>query len=397
MWVHLADTSHDRGQYGLLLEQRYLSTLLSYAYPRIEAHFAKYWSAMHLHLAGIAAIKPERIYPGVTKRLDSFAYPDEAEKFMQMHLAGHPTLTGGQVRTEDVYSEPAMRKRLETAAYPDRAEASVAALTTATERTMHLHVAGQPNQRAVTAQVLPSVGKRLETHAYPQEAERNAQVAPPGCRVLIDSGAFTAFTLGKKITPEDYAEWALAFRSRWERKLAWLKFFNLDVIGDQDASWRNQATLERLGLPVIPIVTQGAPLRHIERALAEYDYFALGGLVPLTRQRAKLQAWLDQCFAPVVKKFRATGNMTRVHLLGVTQDWVLDRYPAYSADSSSWVAVLRYGGTGALGKGGPQKVPHAKTHPEINVFALRHEIRRYVEMEQKATTLWAQRGVRWED
>ena len=150
-------------------------------------------------------------------------------------------------------------------------------------------------------------------------------------------------------------------------------------------------------MSVIPIVTQGADKKHLHRALAQADYFALGGLVPLTRQKAKLQGWLDACYKPVVAKFQATGTMPKVHLLGVSQEWVLHRYPVYSCDSSSWVAVLRYGSTGALGKGGPQKVPHAKKEPAINVYALRQEIRKYREMEEKATALWAQRGIAWTD
>ena len=64
-------------------------------------------------------------------------------------------------------------------------------------------------------------------------------------RVIIDSGAFTAFTLGKAVDTKEYAEWAKDFDSRWRHRMDSLHFMNLDVIGDQDASWINQSILER--------------------------------------------------------------------------------------------------------------------------------------------------------
>lgn len=306
MWLHLADCSPDRGQYRVLAELDHRACLLSFAYSKAERHFAPYWEAihqMHLHLAGIATYGPEKLYPEVGKRLDSFAYPAEAHKF--------------------------------------------------------------------------------------------AGLARPGARLLIDSGAFTAYATGKAFRPEQYVEWALDFKRRWEPRLSSLQFFNLDVIGDQEASWRNQATIERLGLDVIPIVTYGAELTHLERALDGYGYVALGGLVGLARDRKRLSAWLDRCFGLVAARYKATGVMPRIHLLGLTQAWALDRYPVYSCDSSSWVSVLRYGGADAIGRRG-QRFPRASLAPEVNVYALRQEVKRYQALEAAATAKWARRGITWE-
>lgn len=213
-------------------------------------------------------------------------------------------------------------------------------------------------------------------------------------RVLIDSGAFTAFTQGKTIRPEDYADWSLGFRGRWADKLAFLRFFNLDVIGDQDASWKNQAVLERAGVPVIPIVTYGADLKHVERAL-EYDYFALGGLVPYAKDRDRLGAWLDRCFAIVTKAYKQRGSMPKVHLLGIAQKWAVERYPCYSSDASSWISGLRFGKTCALGD--QRTLPKYADAREVNIYSLRHEVRKYQAMERNATALWARRGITWPD
>jgi len=413
VWIHLADTSSERGQFNLLFRERYRSSLLLYAYRhKAGSEFAtKYWEPMYLHLAGIAAYGPNEVYRGVDRRLDSYAYRDEAETYMRAREAMSQPSTG-QAQTASLTERRARpersaagtdpRARRKTPAHPP-SERRVHRPPPAqpqppeAEDPMHLHMAGKaaPGARfPIRELIYPEIEKRLDSFADPEEAER-ARISKAGCRVLIDSGAFTAFTQGKQIRPQDYAAWAIDFRKRWGRKLSWLRFFNLDVIGDQDASWQNQTILEHLGLDVIPVVTHGADIKHVERALADYEYFALGGLVPLARKKTELQAWLDHVFRPVVKKFKQTGVMPKVHLLGVSQQFVLERYPAYSCDSSSWVTVLRFGHTDAIRKEG--KVPHAKKHPEINIFALRQEIRRFKDMEEKMTALWTRRGVRFED
>ena len=215
-------------------------------------------------------------------------------------------------------------------------------------------------------------------------------------RVLIDSGAFTAFTTGKIIKPQDYAQWALGFKKRWEGKMAFLRFMNLDVIGDQDASWRNQLILEKLGINPIPIVTYGADLKHLHRALDNYDYLALGGLVPYVGQKKKLQAWLDKCFSIIVPKFKKTGVMPKVHLLGVTTDWVLKRYPCYSSDSSSWVSCLRFGRGNAAGIKQLPRYKESDAALSATIHTLRAEIKKYQKMEQETTKLWNKRGIVFE-
>jgi hypothetical protein len=216
-------------------------------------------------------------------------------------------------------------------------------------------------------------------------------------RVIIDSGAFTAYTSGKPINPRDYAKWALDFRSRWEHKMKSLYFMNLDVIGDQDASWVNQSILEGLGLKPIPIVTYGAEKRHLIKAIENYDYIALGGLVPYSREKPKLQKWLDFCFSAVMQKYKSTGVMPKIHLLGITTDWVLKRYPCFSSDSSSWVSCLRFGCGAAAGL---KKIPRYKESSaamSATIHVLRSEIRKYKKMEQEATNLWKSRGIYWDE
>lgn len=177
---------------------------------------------------------------------------------------------------------------------------------------MHLHLATGMLLRGhidwIYNRVRRDIPKPLLTFAYP-DAAATIPVhleGPQPVRLLVDSGAFTAFTQGQVLRPEAYAGWALELERRWGPHLRALHFFSLDVIGDQDASWRNHTHLEQLGLQPIPIVTFGADLRHLERALG-YPYLALGGLVPWAKRRSVLQAVARSVLRPDWARMRAHG------------------------------------------------------------------------------------------
>lgn len=215
-------------------------------------------------------------------------------------------------------------------------------------------------------------------------------------RVIIDSGAFTAFTTGKVMVRDDYLSWAKEFEARWKDKLDSLHFMNLDVIGDAEKSEENQEWFEARGFFPLPIVTTGASLKMIRAIVRKYDYFAIGGIVG-TDSAEFIKFRLDQIYSEIMKEKNATGRMVKTHLLGVTTPKILYRYPAYSADSSSWTGPLRFGQGRAAGL---NKIPRYKESPEAmqaTLHALRHEILRYKAMEKNATYLWEKRGIKWND
>lgn len=268
---------------------------------------------------------------------------------------------------------------------------------------MHVHLTATLTGGADRAIVLERHPSSLLSFAYAQtertwkgvwDGLHDVGVTP---RLILDSGAFTAHTLGKVYTPEEYARWALDFRERWAPRMAAVHAMNLDVIGDQAATWRNQRKLEKLGLDAMPIVTYDAPMKDLRRALREYPYIALGGLVPHARYRTRLQGWLDTCFREVLKEADKQGSMPRVHLLGITTDWVLKRYPAYSSDSSSFIACIRYG------RGGVAKLPRIPRYSQgeaqaaAAAHALRMEVRHLADLEREATRIWTRRGVTWDE
>jgi len=350
MYIHLVDSSNNRGQYDLFWQLPYLNHLVSYYYPSAIKEFEKVW----IYLAGHPTAR-EDIAVGTLKQvknhLSTYAYPKEVEskeKAMEIYLAGNKT---------------------------GKSNPELFAIAQNNNTLMSYAEGEKPEQKI-----------KLYDQASPNKS------LP---RVLIDSGAFTAYTCGKVIKVEDYGNWALAFRKKWEHRVKSLHFFNLDVIGDQNASEINLHKLEKMGLNPIPIFTFKADFKHLEKMLKTYNYIALGGLVG---QKPKhLTAWLNSCFKYVLRHKKKTGKLTKIHLLGVTKKSVLMTYPCYSADSSGWVSCLRFGGGRGIGK---DKIPRYKESKEalaVTMLNLREEIKKVEQLQEQVTTYWTQRGVKFDD
>ena len=151
------------------------------------------------------------------------------------------------------------------------------------------------------------------------------------CEVFADSGAFSAATLGATIKLADYAAWL----KEWDHLLT-VKA-TLDVIGDPQATAKNTATLEGMGLGVLPVFHTGTPFSELEDLVKRYDYMALGGMVPHAKDAEAVLRWLIQCF----KIAKETGTV--FHGFGQTRLETLRKLPFYSVDSSAWASGMRYG------------------------------------------------------
>lgn len=152
------------------------------------------------------------------------------------------------------------------------------------------------------------------------------------CRVIGDSGAYSAATLGATISTAQLAEWA----HKWRDVLCWVA--SLDVIGDAAATKRNWHELVEVhGLQVVPTLHYGSDMSLMDYYAARgVDFMGLGGMIG--KSTAQQQRWLLSCF----RYARDRHPTMRFHGWGVTADTLL-RLPFYSVDSSGWGAAYRYG------------------------------------------------------
>lgn len=147
---------------------------------------------------------------------------------------------------------------------------------------------------------------------------------------FIDSGAFSADTQGATITVKDYSRFITALGPLASAVA------NLDVIGNPKASRENLRRLEGAGHRVVPVFHFGSPWSYLEEYVTKHRYVALGGMVGVRDNRAKLR-WVVECHR------RAKGSGVRFHAFGNTSSAILRDIPFFSADASSWSTSVRYG------------------------------------------------------
>ena len=173
-----------------------------------------------------------------------------------------------------------------------------------------------------------------------------------GNNIFLDSGAFSAWTKGVKVNVKEYINWLN------ERSDEIHLCGQVDVIpGDRvfgatpqqvreaaEATWKNYLFMRaRLKKPDSLLYTfhVGEPIEFLQQALEWTDengnyipYIALGGMVG--KPRHIRDTFLEKCFITI----RQSSNPNvKVHAFGMTDFELLEKYPIYSADSTSWIMV----------------------------------------------------------
>lgn len=155
------------------------------------------------------------------------------------------------------------------------------------------------------------------------------EVRAGNIELMIDSGAFTAFTKGKEIRLNDY----LSFIARLRAENIPFNYVQLDAIGDPEATFRNYEEMRRQGFgDTIPVFTRGENIEHLDHLYSMSDYIMLGGIA------------VGDTTKNYVKYILERNNNRRIHLLGFTVANFLRHYRPYSCDSSGSESYARFGG-----------------------------------------------------
>lgn len=165
-------------------------------------------------------------------------------------------------------------------------------------------------------------------------------------QIFLDSGAFSAFTLGIKLSVKEYVDYIVRnwdiIRGEDYNMMASV----LDGIGDPLQTYRNQLEMEDLfkqyGLDwrPLPCFHAGEDERYLEWYVANYEYITLGGMVGTSTKQ--LCIWLDRMW----DRYLVDGSgraKVKVHGFGITSRPIMERYPWYSCDSSSWIQSAAFG------------------------------------------------------
>jgi len=153
--------------------------------------------------------------------------------------------------------------------------------------------------------------------------------------LFLDSGAFSAFTQKVTINIQEY----IAFIKEHQEFID--VYANLDAIGDPVQTLKNQRIMEEAGLNPLPCFHYGEPISYLLRYLKNYEYIALGGMVPIST--TELIKWLDELYANYFCDKETGIVKVKVHGFGLTSLKLMLRYPWFSVDSTSWVVTGRLG------------------------------------------------------
>jgi len=144
-------------------------------------------------------------------------------------------------------------------------------------------------------------------------------------RLLLDSGAFTSWRLGKPVTLDDYCRFLeSATFPIW-------RYFLLDVIGDPVATRKNLDVMLKRGFNPIPVFTRGEDPAYLDELYKVSDVVAIGGLVKTKGN------------AGFVKAIMKRVGDRKVHWLGFTRAEFIKHYRPYTCDSGSWHWGSRFG------------------------------------------------------
>ena len=178
-----------------------------------------------------------------------------------------------------------------------------------------------------------------------------------GFGVMLDSGAYSAFSRGAVVTLDEYTACLRDYAPHVD------VYVTLDVCDNAEQTARNQTALEDRGFAPMPVYHFGEPAEWLAR-LSGYDYIGLGNSI-LSSQRPQglFESWVE----------RATTENPATRFHGFAVGTLKPRLMRlHSADSTTWTAAARYGRLlGRTGEVGARDKGLFFTREEM----LRHNVR----------------------
>lgn len=192
------------------------------------------------------------------------------------------------------------------------------------------------HEKAITRN-LPNI---LESWHYVGAQRYVDQMRADGAKVFLDSGAFSAWTLGATMSLPDYCEYIKTNMDILRVEDGDVMASVLDGIGDPLQTWRNQYEMELRGVRPLPCFHFGEPEEYLEHYVKNYNYITIGGMVGKTPET--LSRWLDRMWDRHMVDGSGRAKI-KVHGFGLTSIPLMERYPWYSCDSSSWIQATAFG------------------------------------------------------
>lgn len=194
---------------------------------------------------------------------------------------------------------------------------------------LYISVAMKANYEEVKA---AGISDMLVSYFYDKKTPLDSY---PCDNLFCDSGAYTAFTKGVKINPDEY----MGYLSKWKKEIT--EYCCLDVIGDQKSTFKNYSIMVNNGFKPYIVFHYGTDYEILRKYLdAGMTKIAIGGLVPLSFSFRKKMDFLRQVF--FILKDRNDPYL-KIHGFGMTSIREMLYYDWTSVDSTVWVLAAGMG------------------------------------------------------
>lgn len=145
--------------------------------------------------------------------------------------------------------------------------------------------------------------------------------------IIIDSGAFTAFTKKKQINLTEYTEYIRSLK----KEIVNFNAIQLDVVFNPEKTRENFVKQLDAGVQVCPVFTRGEKPERFFELINDGHYVFVGGVQKGENNKGFAKFLLER------------SKTKKVHYLAFTNQRFIRAYSPYSVDSSSWTRASRFG------------------------------------------------------
>lgn len=188
--------------------------------------------------------------------------------------------------------------------------------------------------------VVDNVPHILESYHYVGKQRFVDEMRANGGKVFLDSGAFSANSLGVDIDLNEYCNYIKRNRDIIKVEDGVVMASVLDGIGNAQLTYENQLAMEARGAAPLPCFHFGEDERYLEWYVQRYPYITIGGMVRTSAE--DVMQWLDRIWDRYLLDHTGRPKL-KVHAFGVTTISLMERYPWHSVDSSSWIQAASFG------------------------------------------------------
>lgn len=216
--------------------------------------------------------------------------------------------------------------------------------------------------------------------------------------LMIDSGAFSAWTSGKRVDREDYLQFIRKCQTELSQYVSEMYFVNLDFIPgafgrkpnaleiqqSAEIGWQNYEWFKRQGITTIHIFHQHEDWNILKRIASVEEYIGISPANDLPN--AQRLPWLRDVFSII-------RDTKRTHCFGGTSKDLLYSVPFFSADSSSYAISRIF--TPKWERKRVEINPRRRDIIPMIRKKIREEIIAKQRLEVEATNLWKMRGIQY--